>query len=288
MKLTALHHVRPMRGHTKPQLIFCDDLAPYVVKFNSVNCSPRHLISEYVVTEIAREIGFSTPQCGFVDVSQFLIDNTPDLGADSPHGVDYSAGLHFGSRVTGAYATDFLPQDWIDKLTNRSEFVGMLALDNWCANISRRKAVFCREGSDSRYTAKFISHEMCFGGAQLNFTHSTLAKLFYNCSVYRDVDSWDSFEPYLSRLTSMTPETVLRIVGQLPSEWCHPLGQDIERLTDALLCRRTRVHGLIAESIAMAPASFPRWRRNVSFCFGSNSSVVDVFRSRTVPTPERC
>ena len=58
------------------------------------------------------------------------------------------AGPHFGSRYptnpTQGAVYDFLPDCILADVSNRCEFVGVLASDSWICNVDARQAIFVR------------------------------------------------------------------------------------------------------------------------------------------------
>jgi hypothetical protein len=250
-----------MSGHSKPQIMLCEGSALYVVKFQCSAYGSRQLASEYIASEIARCAGLPVPDSTLVDVSPDLIENTPDLSR--PEATRFFPGLQFGSRFVertgGSAPTDYLPQPWLINVTNRAAFAGMFILDKWCGNRATRKAVFRQERPHSDHVVRFVGYDGCFGGAAWEMRCEPDHGFYNNCIVYRDVSGWDSFEPFLSRLLSMTPDAVWQIARQVPCEWYGDKQPELEALVEGLLARRSRVHQMVAASIESFPAYFPSW-----------------------------
>jgi len=264
MPIEATHHIRPLQGHTQPQLMLCDDNELYVVKLQNNLRRRRQLVSEYLATELARWAGLHTKACAPVNVPQFLIDRLPALGTHTRQDAGrYEAGPHLGLRYVGGLSgrpvMDILPETYLDDLTNRETFAGIFALDKWCSNANRRQAVFYRGPSSKRYTAYFIDQGDCFSGAAWAFSDLPGHGLFDRRSVYRNVTGWNSFEPFLSRLVSIRPEIIGTIVQSIPPEWYDGQEKSVEELIDALLKRRSHIHDLIAQSRDAIPGLFPDW-----------------------------
>src|SRR5690348_14066360 len=82
-----------------------------------------------------------------IEVSQWLIENTPDLrirtGSSS---VSCQHGLAMGARfVLGpleGQVFDYLPASALDQVRNLDAFARMLALDKWTCNTNGRQEVF--------------------------------------------------------------------------------------------------------------------------------------------------
>jgi hypothetical protein len=77
--------------------------------------------------------------------------------------------------------------------------------------------------------------------------------------VYADVAGWPSFEPWLSRIEELEPESVWRIAETVPPIWYGGDLREMERLTVMLLTRRQRVRDLIVQFRDSTRAPFPKW-----------------------------
>lgn len=289
-KVQALHHVRGLNGHSKPQLMLCENSAIYLVKFQCPAFDSRKLVAEYMASEIARSAGLPVPDHAIIEVSPFLIDNTPALSQPDASGVRFSPGRHFGSRFVertgGAAPADYLPQAWLLNVINRATFAGIFVLDKWCANGGPRKAVFRQDRSCSDYAARFIGHDMCFGGAAWKFNCFPENGFYRDGIVYQDVGSWENFEPFLSRLLSMTPDMLWQIAQQVPQEWYDGKRLELEDLVAKLLARRSQVHQMVARSIESFPKLFPSWRANAPvFLSGKAAPASAAFWVDAPTTP---
>src|SRR5689334_15587770 len=114
MPITALRHVRKMRGGAQSHLLEADDGHFYVVKFRNNPQHRRVLINELVSAVFLEYLQISAPETALVEVtSEFLIDNPEvhlTLGAQR---IDAELGWHFASRYPGhpdrVAVYDFLP-----------------------------------------------------------------------------------------------------------------------------------------------------------------------------------
>lgn len=266
MTVRMTHHIRPMRGRTQPHLMRGDNQELYIVKFQNKLRRPRQLATEFIATKLATYAGLSVPPCEIVEVSQFILDNTPDLIEDDQF-VERKAGLQFGSCMVGGLQggmlVDMLPGNYLCNVANLSEFAGIFALDKWCSNTDPRQAVFYKRPNDLRYSAYFIDQSECFGGKSWTFADSPFHGLFSRRMVYDQVTSWDSFEPFLSRLISIRLETIWTLAQEVPPEWYENNTVEIEVLIESLLVRRARIHDLIALARNASPSLFPAWTKKM-------------------------
>lgn len=285
----ALHQIRAMIGHSRPQIMLCEDSALYVVKFQCSSYSSRQLASELIASEIARLAGLPVPETALVEVSAGLIENTPDLSRrDGPR---FFPGLQFGSRFvvrTGDSApTDYLPQPWLVNVTNRDAFSGMFILDKWCGNRASRKAVFRRDRPFSNHLVHFIGFDGCFGQGTWEMSSSPEDGFYNNGIVYQDILDWESFEPFISRLLSMTPDAIWQIAQGVPGEWYDGNRTELEALVEGLLARRSRVHQMVAASIASFPGCFPSWRISPHVFLAEAPAGASVRIWQRLPTTPR-
>lgn len=262
----VIQHIRVMKGQTRPHLMLCDDGFYAIVKFRDKRRNAKELVAEYIAGKLAHALGLNIPQYRAVYVSQFLIDGTPELSQFLGQNY-YSAGLHLASSFAGGASTkatfDILPESYLMQVANIEQFSYALAFDKWCANAGRRKAVFRKENDDISYIAHLIGLGGCFCGSAWTYSDHSMSGIYASPSVYAHVTGWHSFEPFLSSLVSIKPETVWAIAEEVPSEWSSGDRFYLESLMDALLLRRSRVHELIARSRGAHPWLFPQWVSSV-------------------------
>ena len=77
-EIRATRYVTPLReGGSLPGVMEADDLGTYVVKFRGAGQGRRVLVAEIISAELARRLGFRTPELKVIDVD-------PQLGAREP------------------------------------------------------------------------------------------------------------------------------------------------------------------------------------------------------------
>src|SRR4051812_41266230 len=115
----AVQHVRRMRGGAQSHLMRGSDEKFYVVKFQNNPQHVRVLANELLATRLAERVGLSVPQVRVVEVSQWLIKNTPEMTIQSASQTwPCAAGLQFGARFVvdpnttegGGQVFDYLPE----------------------------------------------------------------------------------------------------------------------------------------------------------------------------------
>ena len=264
MAVLAVQHIRRMRGGAQGQLMLGADGLAYVVKFQNNPQHTRVLANEYLASRIAVAAGLTAPAVELIEVSSWLIENTPELEMDFGRTRERCrAGLQFGSRFVGGLmpgqVVDYLPEEQLAGLKNINEFAGILALDKWTGNANGRQAVFARKNRERRYRAVFIDFGYCFHAGDWKFEDSPLRGVYYRNDVYREITGWKSFEPWLSQIETMPAETVWAAAGEVPPEWYGGNLSEMESLVEKLLARRSRIRELIEAFRKSDRKPFPKW-----------------------------
>jgi len=78
----AVQQIRRMRGGAQGQLMLGADGHVYVVKFQNNPQHTRVLANEMMASRLAAAAGLTVPEAELVEVSRWLVDNTPDLEID--------------------------------------------------------------------------------------------------------------------------------------------------------------------------------------------------------------
>jgi hypothetical protein len=256
-----------MRGGAQSQLMLGADGQLWVVKFKNNAQHLRVLANELIATRIAEAVGLTVPKSDVVEVSEWLIANSPEMMVDRGRGVRErcASGLQFGSRFVGGLmpgqVVDYLPESQMDEVRNLAEFAGMLAVDKWTGNCNGRQAVFERKPRERKYRATFIDQGFCFNAGEWTFPDTPLRGVFARNQVYAKVSGWDSFEPWLSRVEEFAAEGLWKIAEETPPEWYGGDPGVIEHLMEILLGRRVRVRELIGQFRESNREPFPNWGR---------------------------
>lgn len=264
MAVLAVQHIRRMRGGAQGQLMLGADDNIYVVKFQNNPQHRRVLANEFLAARLARAAGLTTPEVDLVEVSPWLIENTPELEMDFGRRRERcEAGLQFGSRFAGGLmpgqVVDYLPEEQMAEVRNLDEFAGALALDKWTGNANGRQAVFVRRQRERRYRAVFIDFGYCFHAGEWSFEDLTLRGVYYRNDVYRGIAGWEAFEPWLGRFETMAEETVWAAAEEVPPEWYGGDPAEMESLVERLLARRRRIRELIEAFGHSDRMPFPNW-----------------------------
>jgi hypothetical protein len=276
MPVNAIRLIRKLRGGAQAHLMECEDGHFYVVKFRNNPQHRRILVNEWISAVFLRYLRIAVPPTSIVNLSpEFLAANTGvyiQLGSSRS---EVPPGWHFGSAYPGdpsrVAVYDFIPDLLLDKVVNLSDFLGVLVFDKWAGNADARQSVFYRarlkqwvSGGDeyltrSGFVANMMDHGYVFDGPHWTFADSPLQGLYFRPIVYRNVSSWDDFQPWLDRVVHFPEEVVDDALKQLPPEWLEGDEGDLEKLLTKLMARRKRVPDLIRESTRGRINPFPNW-----------------------------
>jgi hypothetical protein len=205
------------------------------------------------------------PEARIMEVSEWLIENTPELKIDvSPRSVRCASGLQFASRYAGDLELDrvfdYLANSTFHRIVNPDDFARVLAFDKWAGNSDGRQAVFVQRPPRRQYAAMFIDQGYCFNAGEWDFPDSPLRGVFAQNSAYASVTGWHSFEPTLSWIEQMDINDLLRIAAEIPEEWYEHDSEGLTRLIETLHARRTRLRELITSFRNSNRSPFPNWK----------------------------
>jgi hypothetical protein len=77
--------------------------------------------------------------------------------------------------------------------------------------------------------------------------------------VYNHVTGWDAFEPALTRAEEIDIDQIWRIAAEIPAEWYEFDTAGVNRLVEALYCRRSIIRALITAFRKSSRNPFPDW-----------------------------
>lgn len=218
-----------------------------------------------LASNLGQRVGLPVPQVAVIDVSDWLIQNTPELRIElAGHTMPCSSGLQFGSRfVTNpleGQVFDYLPESMVSQLSNVADFARGLVLDKWTSNADGRQAVFFKKPRARMYRAAFIDHGYCFNAHEWTFPDHALHGVYYRNYVYRDVTGWESFEPALSRAERMTWYDLWQCAADIPRAWYGNDTYGLRRLIESLYERRSTIRALIEQFRDSSRDPFPNWK----------------------------
>lgn len=263
--VSAVQHLRRMRGGAQSHLLRASDGAHYVTKFMNNPQHVRVLANEMLATKLGLWLGLPMPRVEVIDVSDRLIENSDGLrvelgGASIPCSSGRQLASLYAGDTTEASICDYLPDAALQGVVNIQDFARVLVLDKWTCNSDGRQAIFKLQALPSRrHTAVFIDQGFCFNAGEWNFPDAPLRGAYARQCVYQNVTAWESFEPALTRAEEMSLGELWRYAAQVPEEWYEYDVSGMNRLIETLYRRRLRIRDLIRDFRKSSRNPFPNW-----------------------------
>jgi hypothetical protein len=285
--ISAIQHLRPLRGGAQAHLLRASDGACYVTKFQNNPQHIRVLANEMFATNLGLALGLPMPRVEVIEVSHWLIEHTEDLrislgGAKIPCRSGKQLGSLFVGCESPGMSFEYLPAELLQRVVNIGDFAQALVLDKWTCNSDGRQAIFCRKTLRSmRHYATFIDQGYCFNAGEWIFSDYPLRGVYANNCVYEGVMGWEEFEPALTRAEQMDAHTIWRCAAEIPEEWYEGDRDGLERLVETLRHRRPMIRRLIGDFRTSSRNPFPNWRElraNSAMPFAERDSIAEVQR----------
>jgi len=264
--ISAVQHLRPLRGGAQSHLLKASDGACYVTKFQNNPQHIRVLANEMLATNLGLALGLPMPRVEVIDVCERLIEHTEGLRIElGGSKIPCRSGKQLGSLYVGCESPgltfDYLPRELLEGVRNLGDFARVLVLDKWTCNADGRQAIFsCKTPRSQRHHATFIDQGYCFNASEWSFPDCPLRGVYANNCVYEGVTGWEAFEPALTRSEEMDSDTIWRCATEIPEEWYEGDRVGLERLVETLCHRRQTIRKLIGEFRRSSRNPFPNWR----------------------------
>ena len=256
-----------MRGGSQAQLLRASDGNFYVTKFQNNPQHTRVLANEMLGSRLGKWLGLPVPEVAIIEVSEWLIQNTPELCFESVgHSILCKSGRHLGSRYPidpwEGLVFDYLPESVFERVRNADDFARMLVLDKWAGNADGRQAIFFKTSRQRKYSVRFIDQGYCFNAGEWTFPDLALHGVYYRNYVYAGVTGWESFEPVLTKAEEADLVLDLwRSAECIPPEWYGYDRDGLERLVETLYERRPKIRDLIVAFRDSSRNPFPNWKQ---------------------------
>ena len=260
MVITAVAHISQVRGGSQGRIMLADDGRRFVVKLQGNPQCTRVLANDYLACRMARMIGLTVPEPAIIQVDEKTIQEQQIVFNLAGHAVAAMPGLQFGSVVVTGEVWDWPSGSMLGRVRNLREFAGVLAFDKWTANADGRQVVFHKEMRERKYTASFIDFGYCFNAGEWGFHDAPLRGVYALNDVYGSIESWDDFAPWLQRIETFPEQQLQRIADEIPCEW-YGERDELQRLLERLLERRSIVRRLIEDFRTSSRNPFPNWVR---------------------------
>jgi len=273
MPLTAIRHIRKMRGGAQAHLLEADDGNWYVVKFRNNPQHHRVLVNELLSAIFLEYLKIAIPETAIIHVTAGFLSVNPEMHlVVGTHQIAIEPGWHFGSRYPGdpgrAAVYDFLPDVLLARVVNLEDFRAILVFDKWTGNADGRQCVFYRalvheKGTAEPYpgfVARMIDHGYTFNGPHWDFPESPVQGLYARPVVYESVRSLDDFQPWLHQIMHFPEEVIDRAWKRIPAAWIDGEEEELEHLLEQLVERRARLPELLIDCRNARTNPFPNWR----------------------------
>lgn len=270
-------------GSSQPSILKGADGAFYVVKFHGFPGS-QGLANEVVGNELIRALGLPRPEWALIEVTDEFLDSNPGLWFQNegvsirPH-----AGVHFGSRLIEAEGEQrtyqMIPHAWINRIENRADFLGILAVDLWANNCDRRQAVFLSQ--DQSLHAYFIDNDFMFGGKFGNDITCPRRAMVHDLAVYEGLWNEDSMQQWLRKFDEFNENAIRRILASVPEEWAD--SNTRLKIFHQLRARRPMMPRLLNEAVSALGSGY-----SIKYHRSRNATEPgQIFRSPFLPLQQR-
>jgi hypothetical protein len=133
--ISAVQHLRKLRGGSQSHLLQASDGAWYVTKFQNNPQHVRVLANEMLATRLGLALGLPMPRVETIAVSDWLIEHTNDLRIDlGGRTIPCRSGEQLGSLYGGpdspGRTLDYLPRYLLETVLNLMTSLGFLSSTN--------------------------------------------------------------------------------------------------------------------------------------------------------------
>ena len=125
--ISAIQHIRPLRGGAQSHLLKASDGNCYVTKFQNNPQHIRVLANEMFATRLGLQLVLPMPQVQMVEVSDWLIEHSPELRLQlAGSQITCKSGKQLGSLYVGQNSAgltfDYLPNEMLKNVRNLADF----------------------------------------------------------------------------------------------------------------------------------------------------------------------
>ena len=130
--ISAVQHLRPLRGGAQSHLLRASDGDSYVTKFQNNPQHIRVLANEMLATNLGLALGLPMPRVEVIEVSDWLIEHTEDLRISlGGSKIPCRSGKQLGSLYVGCESPgmtfDYLPRELLEEFVMLRTSLGFLS-----------------------------------------------------------------------------------------------------------------------------------------------------------------
>jgi hypothetical protein len=226
-------------------MILGSDDALYAVKFQGIS-GRKGVLNELIGAELMQRMGLPTPGWALINVPEPFLDSQPEgfVFTQDNVRVHPRAGFHFGSKLVlpkeGEMTYQIIPSKWVNRVENRSSFLGALVLDLWTNNCDRRQTVFYgRTTTGTVLRVLFIDNDHMFGGPSQDKTLDIRRTTVMNRLFFRDLWTEQAVGQWMDIVNGISDSEIEQILAKAPKEWIEKT--DGERILLQLNCRKRKL-----------------------------------------------
>jgi hypothetical protein len=142
----------------------------------------------------------------------------------------------------------YLPDLFIDRVENRSAFLGALVFDIFAGSLDRREAVYVENHVTRTFKAVFIDNGHLFGGPHWSFLPGAKSPFCLQRELYSEPFDSAAIDFWISVIEKAVPEVLPNLLRTVPKQWYRG---EIGRLQDTLLRRADSLQGLFWEELLL-------------------------------------
>src|SRR6185312_14656014 len=121
-RIYAVQHIRKMRGGAQAHLLRASDKNLYVTKFQNNPQSVNILACEYLGTRVGLLLGLPMPEVRILEISEWLIANTPELcittaGISVPCAAGLQLAVRYAADPEQDHIFDYLPEPMLGRVS---------------------------------------------------------------------------------------------------------------------------------------------------------------------------
>ena len=281
--ISAVQHLRPLRGGAQAHLLRASDGACYVTKFQNNPQHVRVLTNEMLATNLGRALLLPMPRVEIIEVSDWLIEHTEGLRIDlGGSKIPYRSGKQLGSLYVGLESPGmtfgYLPRELLQRVVNIGDFARGSCPRQ--VDLQQRWTIVDLLSQDLAESAPLPNlHRSgdCFNDGEWTFPDCPLRGVYANNCIYEGVTGWETFEPAVTKAEAMDSDIIWHCAAEIPEEWYEGDRDGLNRLVEALHPRRGAIRKLITDFRRSSRNPFPNWRES-----SADSAIPLAVRDRSL------
>lgn len=257
-------------------LIRASDGCEYIVKQRSSGQSVDRDIDEWIGAAALHSSGLPVPEWAAMRMGRTFSFPSSEIAANQSAVEKQPEDLYFATRRFSASTGrqyEILPGPWFSRVTNLSDFTGVLVADLWLGKNTPRHALFVDESETNIFKAVFINNGGLFERREMSGARSSQQCSYIDHRVYELRQVQQLVDCWVERIVRNSAEVISKSIESLPSLW---------RTRRALHCERNMAREIarLGKAAAEAASALERnQKQSMSagsrLCFGPYTALVD-------------